>query len=65
MNSHRAAQYLNTPHLSDNNLLADGKCPICGERLSHVIEFLINEKKVRVCSHDCMIRVKNIYNYLR
>ena len=66
MNSHRAPQYINPPHLSDNNLLKDGRCPISGEKLGqYVVEFVINDKKVKVCSHDCMIRVKNIYNYLR
>jgi hypothetical protein len=66
MNSHRAPIYVSAPHIPDNNLLKDGRCPISGERLGqNVIEFIVNDKKVRVCSRDCMIRVKNIYNYLR
>ena len=40
-------------------------CPISGKPLDNkAIEFSVNNKKVRVCSHECMIKVKNIYNYL-
>jgi len=64
MNSRRVPLYTLAPQ--DKNLLTEGVCPITGEKLGlGFIEFVVNDKKIRVCSHDCMVRIKNIYNYLR
>jgi hypothetical protein len=66
MNSMRPSSYNPMPRLSDNSFIRDNKCPMDGTTLSKdTIEFYVNDKLVRVCSHECMIRVKNLYNYLR
>jgi hypothetical protein len=49
-----------------NNDLDKTKCPITGNILNDdFIEFQINGKIIRVCSHNCMIKIKNLYNYLK
>lgn len=41
-------------------------CPISGKILDDKsIGFLINGKQMKVCSHECMIKIKNIYNLIK
>lgn len=43
-------------------------CPITGKPIEdhdpHKVDFFVGDKKVSVCSYDCMIKVKNLFNYL-
>lgn len=50
-----------------NTLFSNDKCNLCNILLtnSNLIEFIINNKLVKVCSKNCMYKVKNIYNYLK
>lgn len=66
MNSMRPSSYHPMQTLSENPFLRENKCPMDGTILNkEKIEFYVNDKLVRVCSHECMIRVKTLYNYLR
>lgn len=42
-------------------------CPITGNKIdaASAVEFQINGKKIRVCSVDCMKRIKNLYNLIQ
>lgn len=66
MNHFRANQYTPIDSLDNYTTVNQYQCPITGNQLNgQSIEFLINGKKIRVCSENCMYKIKNIFNYLR
>lgn len=67
MNHLRSKYYNDVNQISNGHDILDmTKCPICEMTLTdmNIIEFVIHNKRLKVCSYPCMIRTKKLYNYL-